>query len=171
MQRIITSPKSGFSLLELLLAIFVIAIALGGVMLLFAMAQTHEKEGQLVQEIGEIVKSVKSQAAGISTYEGITAETLYNGSSMPKEYFLDGKTLIDPWGASIDIFTANTMAINFNYLPNSACVFLLSTDWGEGLVSRQVDGLGTLTSKGPDDPVTAQEECSWTANYVELVFQ
>ena len=138
----------GIAMLEVILAIGVVGIIIGGVIILFVSAQERQKRTDTVTLINQIRAGVESTFATSGNYTGLNMELLYDRGKVPDTATTDGGTTFNhPFGNLIQVSPIATGGKRFwvalRGLDEDACEDILGTYIGmtrsrSGIVTARV---------------------------------
>lgn len=110
--------RKGVSLLEALFVLGIMAIIIGGVMILYSFCTDRYKTSKMFEEI-ELGKSITASLCG--TTPGCTlSSNNYVESGLVPQSFISNNNIVDPWGSNI-------------YFSTGATVYGMQMDSGSGL--------------------------------------
>lgn len=89
--------QQGATLLELVMAIGLIAIISIAALSFFNNASESQKSNETVRDLGALTASVRNQFASQGNYTGITAEAVKKGNGFPKNMDADPNDPGDTW--------------------------------------------------------------------------
>lgn len=173
-----SARRRGVGLLELLLALFIGALIIAGVMLLFANANSGQAVNDTLTELGDIQGVVHSMYQGANNYSTITTAVVAASKELPQKWSSDSSTITNPFHGAVNINPAsfnggssNAFTVEFDSVTDSGCSQLITMDYGSGMLDHTVDGsdLGQAPAS-PADLTTCttansnQHSFIWTYN-------
>ncbi|MCY4565121.1 MAG: hypothetical protein OXE40_11685 [Gammaproteobacteria bacterium] len=145
--RIRDRGNLGIAMLEVILAIGVIGIIIGGVIVLFTSAQERQKRTDTTSLINQVRAGVESTFATSGNYTGLSMQLLYDRGKVPDSAY-NGTTFNHPFGNLIEVYPIGTGGKRFwlglRGLDEGACEDILGTYIGmtrsrAGIVLARVD--------------------------------
>lgn len=151
-RQITRRSMRAITMIELLLALAVVAIFAGGVITLYGKGMGSAKETQAVQQIAQVVKSVRQLYAMDGTY-GSSGGTSLNASLVSTKSLPDGminisaSTIRHAFGDLITVTGYNDrFTIQLASVPQDGCAKTLTSVLSAGdVVSMQIGSGGTLS--------------------------
>lgn len=102
--------QKGFTLIELIIALSVIGIGVGGILVFQSSAENRQRVVGATQGLAGMVGKTKAAWLPSGSYAGLNAGALGAAGFIESPYRLVGANLVDPW--------ANNMGLNNNSLDN-----------------------------------------------------
>lgn len=167
----VKNARKGIALVEVLLSLVILALVVGGAMWLFSQTGTSQKTTQFTQEVATIVQAVHQLYQGQPSYAGLSSAIVAQSGLLAARY-VNGSTVLSPFGATVNITNGgspgtsgvtNYFQIDMGTAPQAACARIVTTDYGDGLLSRtgnQTDG----TAVTPDQVATVCPAGSASSN-------
>lgn len=181
--RFISSKKqAGLTLIELISSLAIMALVIGGALMLYGSASTSQNTTQTISEINAMRTSIKGLYYGQGGY-GATASTslntvLVNGNKVPTTINVVGTVLTNSFGGDIAVASGPTVNSNvFNVtitkVPTAICVSVLSSANGWIGVKTGATDHTLAAATLPVSPTTAATDCSGqaVAGVVTMIFQ
>lgn len=167
-QAIRKIKQRGLTLIEVIVALGIGALVIGGALSLYASASSSQYGTQLNSDLSAVRSSVKSLYSGQGGYGvGSLNSVLITGNKVPTTMSVSGTTIRHQQNGtlSVDGNTSNfTMTVT--NIPTDVCVNLVSS--ANGFVSVQV-GSNTANTTFPISPTIAASQCG-SATTQTIVF-
>lgn len=158
--------ERGFTLMETLLVIAIVAVVIAGAFALYNVAMSDSDVNQSVSEVQSISTRIqKAYNVSGSPYSSLTTQAGINIGVFP-EGMIRGTTVYNTWNGMVTLTgTATTFTITYTNVPQSSCASFAASSGniGESLVQVAVNGTGITP---PVDPATAGAACSQTNNTI-----
>jgi prepilin-type N-terminal cleavage/methylation domain-containing protein len=168
--------QAGYTLLELLIVLVVIAAGAVATLALGGTANVNAKINDLKQETGFIQDAVHNLYTSDPNHTGLLSTVLATSGQFPNRWKNAALTdLVSPFGAvtvtPLDA-TSGFVVIAYTTLPQSACVQMLSSDWGTGVINVNATTTGSSTVKSyTAAQAIAACASAGNANSMSLTFQ
>jgi len=161
----------GVTLIEVLFVLGITAILIGMIMILYSQSSNREKSNNMAIEVVDIFNAVNSFRENESPINMTTInEKILARSGLISAKYInkDHTTLIDPFGASIQVFVdESSMAINFNDVSPQACLALMTYDYGDSAKQFQIGDSGILLA--PLEMSNITKWCKYGNTFMEIV--
>lgn len=156
MRQSVTIPRrcSGWTLIELLITIIIVAVLTAGVLVLYRQAENAANTTRAEDLLTSIQADVHQLYADRDSYTGLSGNILRDASP--------GLTARDPWGGTIHIRSTSGghhFTISFTQVPRSACVRIGSLNTGDDWSSLQIGGVTIQQSDGSINPQSLAAAC------------
>lgn len=173
--------RRGFSLIETLLVVGVLAVVLVAILALYRTVQENVRTSQFSYQMAQLIGGLERAYANASAYDpGNLVPTLDGGGDIPiaarRQSGTNAATIENPFGGAVTIvgtaLTGATATFKMTKIPQSACVRFLESYVGLGakntnLISTKV---GTVTLASPVTRATITSGCKSGDNTIELTF-
>lgn len=170
----------GVTLIEALFVLGIMAIMIGGIMLLVAQSQDSTRENMLAMEINTIVSIVHDEYGNVNNYSGLTNTIIVGSGQLPNRY-INNSQIINPYNGSVVVVDAG---VNSDSLPiftmtltgvsQAACYTLTTQNIGAQMTALTINGesIGELGTEHPYLTVNeAETYCtSNNSNTIEYTF-
>lgn len=144
--------KKGFSLLELLLVLGIIAALIISAFIVYPKVQAAQRSESTLKNIATIQSGVRSLYSGTANYEGINNSVLINANVFPENLLKDGGSgveVVNEFGGNIEIKStfasgiANAaFSIKYYNVPSDECI-RISTALSNNVSSIRVNNIAT----------------------------
>ncbi|MBR1600599.1 MAG: hypothetical protein IJ677_03380 [Alphaproteobacteria bacterium] len=176
--------ESGRSMIEMLGVLAIIGVLSVGGIAGYSKAMGKHRVNKSIEQITQIVSSVRSLFYGHKTYAALddsTADLVNKAHLFPDE--LGNGTGTNPFSGNVTIKSAKKNAsdsknkaftITYTLIPEEACIDLVTQDWGKGARSgfvRLKVGSKTFTSSPISiADATNSSACNGQSNTIEFTF-
>lgn len=103
--------QGGFTLVELLIAAVLLALAIAGVYKGVADYMSNDRANREMKELPAIITAIQQKYAQRQSYAGATTAGLINLGVFPQSWVI-GNTLQNRWGGTVTVGTATLVAAN-----------------------------------------------------------
>lgn len=152
--------NAGFSLIELSVALIIIAFAIAGVVISFGETSNKTKTNAIVTDLFAVKDSVATLYSGRSNYTGLTNNILISSDSLPDNMVNGTSNLINTYKGQItaipadNLGTDDSFSITFTNIPVEACVAISAYPFSNDLVSLTINGTNYTDRPSPANIVT-----------------
>lgn len=147
-KKYIQKSKNGFSLLELLLVLGIIAALIVAAFIVFPKVQSEQRANQTIQDIAAIDASIKSLYASKAGYDGISTKVLINANVFPDTMTttVEGQAY-NIFKGRINVSEVTNLSrpayqISFYGIPPTECSKIVSGLWGRFFQIEIISGSG-----------------------------
>jgi prepilin-type N-terminal cleavage/methylation domain-containing protein len=147
-------PDGGWTLLELLVTIIVVAVLTAGVLLLYRQASSAADTTRAEDLLTSIQASVHELYADANGYSGLDGAVLRLGGLASSES--------DPWGGAIHVrptASGRHFTISFRRVPPSACLRLGDGATNAGWSALRIDGVSVYDGATRPNPAAVLSAC------------
>ncbi len=147
-------PHGGWTLLELLITIIVVAVLTAGVLLLYRQATSAADTTRAEDLLTSIQATVHELYADESSYTNLDGAVLRSGGLAADRR--------DPWGGAIHIRPTaggRHFTISFRHVPHAACLRLGDGATGADWSSLRIDGESVYDGTTRPAPATVLSAC------------
>lgn len=128
--------KRGFSLLELLLVMGIIAALIIGAFMIYPKVKASQNVSNESKNLSSLVAGIKSLYKGKADYEGLNNDVVLNSKIVPDNMISDGR-IVNVWGGDVTIDTFKTFfRINYKNMQTRECMDLASSQY---TITRYID--------------------------------
>jgi prepilin-type N-terminal cleavage/methylation domain-containing protein len=134
--------QRGFSLIELMLVLGIIAVLVIGLFALFSQADTSARTSELIKGVAGLNANIRSLYNSQSGYDtGDMIPTLVKANAVPSNW-VKGNTLQHGFGGTVTVTgNSSTFSIATDHIPNEVCIRFLSeqgsSSWGSVSVNQK----------------------------------
>ena len=153
--------EQGRSMIEMLGVLAIVGVLSVGGIAGYSKAMNKFKTNKLIDQVNMITTNVRTMYSSQRTYNGLNNMLATQVGLIPSEMFegTSDSSVTHVFGGSLTVDTANDGAwyyIEIEDVPASACLSIVTTDWGgdsgSGLVGIYVgDDTGISSATSPDD--------------------
>lgn len=155
------NSQSGFSLMELMVVIGIIAVLVIGVLTYKAMAKGDSNVSRETDNVSVIISKIQRLKGGAS-YGASGADLLpiaINANAVPKSMSIVGSTVTNVWGGAVTIkSTGNGFYVNYAGVPKEACLAMAGAIAGSTDTTTAINGGAPIS--GAIDPIVANTQCN-----------
>ena len=162
-----THNQGGWTLLELLVTIIVVAVLTAGVLLLYRQATGAADTARAEDLLTSIQASVHELYADENSYSNLDSSVLNAGSLSPDRR--------DPWGGTIHVRPTaggHHFTISFGHIPHTACLRLGASPADGDWTSLSINHVGVYDGTELPNPgailsacrSAAQDRLTWTSS-------
>jgi prepilin-type N-terminal cleavage/methylation domain-containing protein len=147
-------PHGGWTLLELLVTIIVVAVLTAGVLLLYRQATSAADTTQAEDLLTSIQAAVHELYADEDGYRGLDGQVLRSGGLAADRR--------DPWGGAIHVRSSaggHHFTISFHRVPHGACLRLGNAPTSAEWTSLRIDGVNVYDGTTPPEPAAVLSAC------------
>ena len=174
------NKNRGVTLIEALFVLGIMAIMIGGIMLLVAQSQDSTKENMLTMEINIIVSIIHDEYGNMNTYSGLSNNIIINSGRLPNRYIFNNN-IIDAYNGDVSVVDAgvtddNTpiFKLTLKSVSRGACYTLTTQNIGNQMSAMTINGqsVGELGTSHPYLTVNeAEKYCQGEdSNILEYTF-
>ena len=116
--------QTGFTLIEIMIALGIMGFAIAAVMYYQTRAETSQQSNQVATSLVTMASKVKAYYGPTNSFTAVSGTTLNQIAVVPKGMTYDGTNVVDPWG--------NAMSIN-----GSAATFALTVGGSTGPLDKE----------------------------------
>ena len=169
MKAIRRIKQKGLTLIEVMVALVVAGLVIGGALALYSQANTQSITNTLTTALTAIRTSVKSFYTSTGDYgSGSLNATLSSAGKFPTSLSINGATVKHPAGGEVVVTGMGPQfSIRLASVPKEVCVNLATTISGFSTVTI---GNGGHSGAPPVDAATAMTQCSQLGSSIDMVF-
>jgi prepilin-type N-terminal cleavage/methylation domain-containing protein len=144
----IQKSKKGFSLLELLLVLGIIAALIVAAFIVFPKVQAEQRANRTIQDIAAIDAGIKSLYASKAGYDGLSTKVLINANVFPDimTTTVEGQAYNVFKGrvnvSEVTSLSSPAYSISFYSVPPTECSKIVSSLWGRFFQIEIISGSG-----------------------------
>lgn len=154
------NKHKGVSLIEVLFVLGILAVLLGGTMMLLSQANNKLKTGQTEAELLGIIKIVQS----LKDSDSISASDIAKSGTFPQK-FIKNDTIVSAFGTEIEITAGGgSYDIEVQGLNKSSCVLMATQEFGDVVPNLVINGETHAMKSGVISPSQATTMCSSSVN-------
>lgn len=155
------SNQTGFSLMELMVVIGIIAVLVIGVLVYKAMAKGDSNVNRETDNVSVIISKIQRLKGGAS-YGAAGADLLpiaINANAIPRSMAITGSTVTNVWGGAVTIkSTGGGFYVDYAGVPKEACLAMAGAIAGSTDTTTSINGGSAIT--GSIDPTIANTQCN-----------
>lgn len=131
--------KKGFSMIELVLAMGVIAAIITGVFLIYPKVKASQNVSSENKNLSTLISGIRTLYKGKADYEGLTNDVVIKAKIVPDNMISSGD-IVNVWGGKVKVDTFKTFfRINYMAIPVRECMELVASQY---TIARYVDFSG-----------------------------
>lgn len=141
--------RKGFGTTDMLLALVVFAVVIGGIMFFYVRGTSMANVSSMRTSLSQAVSNIKNLHSGMS-YGALTPGQMRRAGVFPDSLFRgsgESSTLVNPWGGQITYAVeadGNGFSFTLTQLPPDACIELYRMDLGWYQVGDYTRAAGTV---------------------------
>lgn len=178
--KTLIKKKKGFSLLELLLVLGIVAALIVSAFLIYPKAQSSQRAAAEAKNLATIQAGVKSLYGGIASYSGLTNATALGAKVFPDVMISGTGTsadVVNSFKGSVTVAPDNTgpsgvagssFTITYTGVPNNECTKIIATT-AESFYMASVGSTVVKDAGGQLNIVNASTACNSNNNSNTLV--
>lgn len=176
-QRAVKAARRGLTLIEAAMVLAILALVVAGIMLFYTSANTSRLTTAALGDLAAVQQSVRSLYGGQPSYNGLSTASLAASKALPSRMTVSTTGLRHSFNGTITVASADGGAgadsgfsVQFNSIPQEACIKMLSADLGRGLFSAGASTTKTQTAGLPFTPGEATASCTNANNNITWIF-
>jgi len=165
--------KKGFSLLELLLTLGIIAALIIAAFIVYPKVQAAQRAESELKNVATIQAGVKSLYSGMANYQGLNNSVLINANVFPENLLKDGDSgtqAVNAFGGNVEVKSTSAsgiadagISIKYYNVPSDECI-RIATALANNVSSVRINNIATTYTS-----LLATKCSSTNSNTIEIV--